>query len=39
VISPEGAKLVALSGLLVLLSLSAVALVGLVGLPRWLAKR
>jgi len=39
VISPAGAGLVAFSGLLVLVSLSAVALVGLIGLPRWLAKR
>jgi hypothetical protein len=39
VISPAGAGLVALAGLLVLLSLSAVALVGIVALPRWLARR
>ncbi|HEY4667350.1 MAG TPA: hypothetical protein VIH26_08615 [Anaerolineales bacterium] len=38
-ISPAAAGLVGFSGLLVLLSLSAGALVGLVGLPRWLDRR
>ena len=38
-LSPVAAGLVGFSGLLVLLSLSAGALVGLVGLPRWLDRR
>jgi len=38
-LSPAAAGLVGLSGLVVLLSLSAGALVGLVGLPRWLYQR